>query len=218
MWESTKVMARRPSRDVDLLMLIREEEAYALRIRDALVFSESKLERPPAPLAERSQEISEARRELYARPASMAELADETYLEPEDVEQCRSKNRSARRKLSDEDLVLPAAEAYINPPINRRKTVDDNDALYSAESVRSGRVEFSYADLIATREGRKITTVRSLRRLANLWDINPKLNKDEMLSNLIIEYARRYEDEVAAYEARRTGTRSGKIRRRARRR
>lgn len=214
-------MARRPSRDVDLLMLIREEEAYALRIRDSLVFSESKLERPPAPLAARSQEISEARRQLYTRPASMAELAeeeDENYLKPEDVEQCRSKNRSARRKLADEDIILPGAEAYVNPPINRRKTVDDDDALYSAESVRTGRVEFSYADLIATREGRKITTVRALRRLANLWDINPKLNKDEMLSTLIIEYARRYEDEVAAYEARRTGTRNGKIRRRARRR
>lgn len=224
---STKVMAHRGGRnplgsprDVDLLVLIREEEVYAERIRDALVFNESKLDRPPALLAERSQQVREVRRNLYTRPTSIAERTDdqENELYSSGSEESDSSSQPCRKTPTGSPLVLKGSAPYVNPPIDRRRTVDDNDALFSAASISQGRIEFSYEDLVATRENRKMTTVRALRRLANLWNINPKLNKEEMLSQLITEYVRRYPDEVASYEARRSTTRTGKIRRRGRRR
>ncbi len=185
-------------------MLIREEEVYADRIRGALVFTEAKLERAPGPLLELDQSIRDARRQLYKRPESLAEMEVELP----------TMRRSRLRSVKKIELPIPGPTAYSNPPVDTRRTVDDNDALFSQQSLTDNRVMFTYEDLMATKEGRKMTTVRSLRRLANLWLINPKLNKAEMLSQLITQYARRYPEEVKAYESRRSVSRKRHVRRR----
>lgn len=208
-------------RDVDLLLLIREEEVYAGRIKDALVFSESKIQRLVVPLMSREQMIRDLRREQYVRPTTVAEKIEEVEAPLQAVPRkpCRSKSKVVPRDVSTplDDGSTKSSEPYVNPDIDTRRTVDDEDALFSESTTARGRVEFTYADLVDTLEGRKVTTVRSLRRLANLWRINPKLNKDEMLAQLIIQYARRYPDEVIAYDARRSSSRS-RGRRRMRRR
>lgn len=208
------------SRDVDLLLLIREEAVYAERIKDALVFSEKKIQRLVVPLMSHEQVAREMERQQYTRPTSEAERLEEVEvpLEETRVRTCRSKSKIVPRDMSTplSDGSTKSSMPYTNPSIDTRRTVDDNDALYS-EASSKGRVEFTYADLVDTLEGRKVTTVRSLRRLANLWRINPKLNKDEMLAQLIIQYARRYPDEVVAYDTRRTSSRSRRRRRMRRR-
>jgi hypothetical protein len=206
---------RASAQDVDLLMLIREESVYAGRIREALVFSESKIQRLESPLVERDQAYRELQAQRYVRPESAAEKIEE---EDAVVPRIARKPCKTKVKIAIRDEDVKGSLPYTNPAIDRRRTVEDNDAVFSESGTGQARVEFTYDDLVATREGRKITTVRALRRLANLWGINPKLNKEEMLTQLIIEYARRYRDEVLAYEERRTTTRSIKIRKRGRRR
>lgn len=218
--------------DVNLLMLIREEELYAERIRDALVFSERKITRNPARLAAADEAERDKRRSLYVRPTSLAEREDEE----EELIPSRAVAAASRKKgacaaplqhQSDDDSSSSFessvdTEAFINPPVDTRRTVDDNDTLYSAASANAARIEFTYEDLVAAQEGRKQIKARALRRLANLWDENPKLNKEEMLTRLISEYARRYPDEVIAHERRKatstSATRGVRIRRRGRRR
>lgn len=207
------------SHEVDLLMLIREEEVYASRIKAALVFTESKIERLPAPLTQTAQAARDSRRALYARPTSAAEREDEEELELPPLPQRRIPCGGTR--TPQVELVSSPLQPFINPDISLRKTVDDNDTLFSAESEKQHRIEFTYADLVAAQEGRKQINARALRRLANLWDKNPKLNKEAMLMQLIGEYARRYPQEVLANEARRSTTRGrsgARPRRRARRR
>lgn len=208
-------------RDVDLLLLIREEETYAQRIRDALVFSEKDMKRNPALLAERNQEEIDAKKALYIRPKSAAERAD--IEEEEIIEQQTASRRSSQRRCeqSDEELgsSLASSIPYKNPPVDQRRTVVDADALYSTGRGMQS-LPFTYADLVASLEGRKQIKARALRVLANLWDKNPKLRKEDMLAVLIGEYARRYPDEVEAYEQQQARqTRSKKARpRRPRRR
>lgn len=207
-------------RDVDLLFLIREEAIYAERIKDALVFTESRMQRLVVPLVAREQMMRELKREQFVRPVSLADKEEEIddMIQEKPRKPCKSKSRIVPRDVSvSSDGSFKSSIPYVNPAIDTRRTVDDNDAIFS-EAASKERVEFTYADLADTREGRKITTVRALRRLANLWGINPKLNKPEMLEQLLAQYARRYPDEVEAYEKRRTTTRTGRIRRRARRR
>lgn len=209
-------MSKRLSgQDVDLLLLIREEAIYALRIRNALVFTETKIQRPLAPTVEVNQAELERRREMYIRPASVSERN-----ESGDEILARSRTRSHQRFscLTPRSLdVESESSPFMNPSINKRMTVEDSDALFSTTSGSGdSRIGFTYADLVATREKKKITPVRALRRLANLWRINPKLNKDEMLAQLISHYSRRFPEEVLEYEARRSTTRPGRIRRRRR--
>ena len=235
--------------DIDLLLLIREEEVYAVRIRDALVFNESKIERNPVPLAIVNQATREARRALYVRPTSVAERRDEIDSEVDAMNsvegsqrssRCgRSRTRQSRREYQDEKdlqstdddeepiansqkpLVLANTTPYINPPVDRRRTVEDSDTLYNEEaaSARTSRAIFSYEDLVAAQAGEKAIVARALRPLANLWGIDTKLNKAAMLEKLISAYARRYPDEVLAHEARRsTPKKAAKQRRHGRRR
>lgn len=185
--------------DVDLLMLIREEEVYCGRIREALVFSENKIQRTALPLMELDQTEREARRSLYTRPTSIAERLED---EQETLDEVKAPRRSCDR---EREFSLPKAAAapFTNPDVDRRRTVDDNDALYSAESQIQNPAEFSYADLVAVHQGRKKISARALRRLANLWGINPKLRKEEMLNKLLAQCARRNPDEVEAVEKKR---------------
>lgn len=194
-------------KDVDLLLLIREEEVYAGRIREALIFSEVKLTRIPAPLIEIDQARRESRRSQYIRPLSPAEKEEEVLSSDDEQPQVQKRKckKETQRELATSGLSIDKTIPYINP--NLRRTVDDEDALFSKSSVSKGRVEFTYDDLVATKEGRKITTVKALKRLANLWDISAKLNKEQMLTELIAEYARRFEDEVQAYEKRKSSKR-----------
>lgn len=203
------------AKDVDLLLLIREEEVYAGRIRDALIFTETKLQRIPAPVVEIDQAKREARRVQYIRPLSPAEK--EEIMSSED-ELPMVQKRKCKKEPKIIGLGIDSPVPYVNPN-DLRRTVDDEDALFSKSSVAKGRVEFTYDDLVATKEGRKVTTVKALKRLANLWDKNAKLNKEQMLTELISEYARRYPDEVEAYEQRKSSRRKIKrFRRQPRRR
>lgn len=200
-------------RDVDLLMLIREEEVYASRIREALVFTEKRIERPQAVLLERDLELVRERRALYTRPMSIAQqMEDEAEIldQGQTPKRCRSIGRPKRAPLIGGEAELADAitvSTFINPPVMPRRTVQDNDALYSeATPEQRALVKFTYADLIAARENRSNATVRTLRKLANLWRRNPKLNREGMLTELIAEYARRYPEEVKAYEEKRSAT------------
>ncbi len=203
---SAMMNIKRPSlsspRDVDLLLLIREEEVYADRIRNSLVLTESRMHREPALLVIYDQEIREANRLRYERPVSEIEEEHRMPSSLQPPPTCRRKPKKDRNS----DVSVYNTVPYMNPPLDRRLTVEDEDALYSQASVAKGRVMFTYEDLIATREKRKIITVRALRRLANLWLIDPKLNKEQMLNKLIEEYSRRYRDEVEAYNHRSTTT------------
>lgn len=204
--QSTTLLA--PGTNVDLIRLIREEELYSTRIRDALVSNESKIVREPVMLASVVQQERDRRRVLYTKPTSIAEREEQQQVLDQEV------SSSACRRRGRADTAIVTKEAYystddssefINPSIDKRRTVADNDALYSSQS--QSRIDFTYADLVAAQEGRKQIRSRALRPLANLWDINTKLVKEEMLAELISEYARRFEDEVAAYEAaQRSGT------------
>lgn len=202
--------------DVDLLLLIREEEVYAVRIKNALVFSESKISRAPAPLAKFEQSRRDKRRALYTRPTSIAERldAEEAILEPVRAKQRAASPCSGDHLTEDGRSSVTSSLPFINPDIDRRRTVDDNDAIFSQASAGQVKIEFTYADLVAAQQGQKQINARALRRLANLWDENPKLNKEEMLSRLIGEYARRYPEEVHAHEKRHTSRSAKKIKRR----
>lgn len=188
-------------KDVDMLLLIREEESFAGRIREALVFAEAKIERPPAPL---TTVVTTMESSYYERPSSPTE--GEEISSPAESRRRSSYSRGCKKKRADSDLTVPGSPAYINPPIDKRRMVDDVDSMFSESSFASGqrvKIMFTYADLIAAREGRKTITVRALRPLANLWEKNPKLNKDVMLSEIISEYARRFPDEVREYNQQR---------------
>lgn len=203
----------------DLVRLIREEEVYAKRIRDALVFNESSFTRPPVKTVAEDDADMASREALYSMPPSAESVGG--------VSEVRIVSRGGREKKKKTAVAVCKSAAlkpdhdgsdddYTNPPIDTRRVVDESDSLYSSsgEDHKDERLKlpFTYAELVALQEGggggggikrkggkKKRIDARTLRRVANLWGLDSKLRKSEMIAAIMFEYARKFPQEVKAY-------------------